>query len=193
MRTMQLAVAGLVALGATVVGAGRAEAQAAVASPFHAGQWGIEGYAAAPMGGVTRFFTPRTALVLALSAERLSTSSDDPASSLRSNKGTVLDATLGLRRHSMIAPRIAGTIGAGVVGGTVHQKIEYSGTFGPSGGNSSYFGAYADFGGQYMVADHFAVGLAYRLTARHLKNGFQEQSGSEFTSSFLPIRATLYF
>ena len=44
-----------------------------------------------------------------------------------------------------------------------------------------------------MVADHFAVGLAYRLSARHLKNGLEEKSGSEFASGFLPVRASLYF
>ena len=44
-----------------------------------------------------------------------------------------------------------------------------------------------------MVADHFAVGIAYRLLGRHVKNSGTSQAGTEFLSNVLPIRATLYF
>ena len=191
---MQLAIAGIVALGAAAVMPNGAEAQAAViASPFHAGQWGIEGYATGQAGGVMRFFTPRTALVFTLAAQHLNTSTDGGGLGVGSNKGTVLDGALGLRRHSMLAGHVAAIVGAGVVGGTVQQRQEYPGIPGSSRYHSSYVGAFADVGGQYMVADHFAVGLAYRVTGRHISNGLSDQKGSEFLAAFLPVRATLYF
>ena len=193
MRKMQLAVAGFVALGAPVIGAGSAGAQATVSSPFHAGQWGIEAYAAGQTGGVMRFFTPRTALVLTLSADKFSTSRDEAAFGPITSKGTEIDGTLGLRRHSMLAEHVAGTVGAGLVAGSVEQKIEYASPPGTSSFHGSYLGAYVDVGGQYMVADHFAIGLAYRLTGQHVKTGATGQTGSEFAMSFLPVRATLYF
>lgn len=196
MTKMQLAAAGIVALGATVIGARGATAQAttaAIASPFHEGQWGVEGYAAGQTGGILRFFTPRTALVLDLSANRVNTSADRAGAGLIRNKATEIDATLGIRRHTMLAQHVAATIGVGAVGGSINQTLEYAFPAGTSKFHSSYFGAYLDAGGQYMVADHFAIGLAYRLTGRHVKSSGTGQSGSEFAMAFVPVRATLYF
>jgi hypothetical protein len=190
---MQLAVAGIVALGASVIGTSSAGAQAAATSPFHAGQWGLEAYAAGQTGGIMRFFTPRTALVLTLSANHLKTNSDEPGSILVSNEATVFDATLGFRRHAVLASRVVGTVGAGAVAGSVQQRQEYRGALSPSSFHSSYYGAYAELGGQYMVADHFAVGVAYRLLGRHVRNSGTSQAGAEFLTNVLPVRATLYF
>jgi hypothetical protein len=193
MNRMKLALAGVLALGAAAIVPNSAEAQAAViASPFHAGQWGIEAYAAGQAGGLIRFFTPRTALAFTLSGNHINTAADGSGPGSGSSKGTQLDATLGLRRHSMLAPRVAAIVGAGLVGGNVQQKQVYSGIPGASTYHSSYLGAYAEAGGQYMIADHFAVGVAYRLTGRHVKNT-TNQKGSEFGAAVLPIRATLYF
>ena len=193
MRRMQLAAACVVALGTTAIGATSAAAQApAIPSPFHAGQWAIEGYAAGQTGGVMRFFTPRTALALTLSADHLDTRSDDASSTLVSSKSTTLDVTLGLRRHTMLASKVAGTFGIGAVGGTVKRRQEYT-IFSPDHFHSGYYGAFADLGGQYMVADHFAVGVAYRFVARHVSNSGSHQAGTELATGVLPIRATLYF
>lgn len=193
MRPVQLAVTGIVVLGASVIGANSAAAQATSSSPFHAGQWGIEAYAAGQTGGIMRFLTPRTALVLTMSANHIKTHSDEPATTLVSNEATVFDATLGFRRHAVLASKVVGTLGAGVVAGSVQQRQEFRGFPSRSSFHSSYYGAYADLGGQYMVADHFAVGVAYRLTGRHLKNSGTGQAGTEFITNVLPVRATLYF
>lgn len=193
MRRMQIAVAGIVALGASAIGAGTAGAQAVAASPFHAGQWGIEAYAAGQTGGIMRFFTPRTALVLTMSANHIKTHSDEPSTPIVSNEATVFDATLGFRRHAVLGSKVVGTLGAGIVAGSVQQRQEYRGFPTRTDFHSSYYGASAELGGQYMVADHFAVGVAYRLLGRHIKNSGNGQAGTEFITNVLPIRATLYF
>ena len=194
MRHLQPAMAAVVALGMSITCVGSAGAQGtAVASPFHAGQWGIEGYAAGQSGGILRFFTPRTALVLTLSGNHVSTSNCEVTPDASSNKGTVVDASLGLRRHSMLAPRVAATAAIGAVGGTVQQRQVSPGPFPPSTYRTSYVGAFAEGGAQYMVADHLAVGLAYRLTARHLSLGITGQKGADFFVGVVPIRASLYF
>lgn len=193
MRTAQLVVAGIVALGAVAASPGGAHAQAAAVSPFHAGQWGIEAYAAGQTGGIMRFFTPRTALVLTVSAAHLKTHTDEPGSTLVSNEATVFDAALGFRRHTMLAAKVVGTLGAGIVAGSVQQQQEYRGIPSRSSFHSSYYGAYAELGGQYMVGDHFAVGVAYRFLGRHVKNTGTSQAGTEFIANVLPVRATLYF
>lgn len=95
----------------------------------------------------------------------------------------------------MLAPKIASTFGGGVEAATTSQRAEYPGT--PSVVNSyrsTSLGAFVEAGGQYMVADHFAIGLAYRLTGSHLssRNGGATH-GFDVETSFLPIRATLYF
>ena len=167
------------------------EASAPVAAPSASGLSGPELWA--QTGGIMRFFTPRTALVLTLSANHLKTNSDEPGSTLVSNEATVFDATLGLRRHAVLASKVVGTAGGGLVAVSVQQRQEYRGALSPSSFHSSYYGAYAELGGQYMVADHFAVGIAYRLLGRHVKNSGTSQAGTEFLSNVLPIRATLYF
>lgn len=196
MRAKHLAVAGVMVLATISLFAPSAGAQTPVSTstgPFHPGQWGIEAYAAGQSGGVLRFFTPRTALVFTLSADRLSTSQDDGAFGPTSNKGTVADIELGLRRHSMVAQHIAATLGGGLLVGSIQQKITYPAPQGTDSYHSAHFGAYVDVGGQYMIADHFAVGLAYRIAGQHVKSGPSGQAGSEFAMSFLPVRATLYF
>ena len=192
MKTAAVASA-VLALGA--LGLSRpAQAQAAtIASPFHAGQWGIEGYATGQTGGVMRFFTPRTALVFTLSTNHISTSSTDNTFGPSTNHATQLDATVGFRRHSMIAQHVAATFGAGLAVGTIQQKETFPPPSGTNSLRSHYLGAFVDLGGQYMVADHFAVGIAYRLAGEHLVSGPANQTGSEFSSAFLPIRAALYF
>ena len=194
MRRIDLVAAAVVALGWVAIIASSAEAQAtASASPFHAGQWGVEAYASGSGGGIVRFFTPRTALALTLTARHLSTKSNDPSSTLLSSKSSLFDATLGFRRHSVLAPRMLGTFGAGAVGGTLQQRQEYVGVFSPNRYHASYYGAYAEGGAQYMVADHFAVGVAYRFTLSHTRNDGTHQTGAEMLAAILPVRATLYF
>jgi hypothetical protein len=190
---MQLVVAGVVALGGSAICASGAGAQAAAASPFHTGQWGIEGYATGGTGGVMRFVTPRTALVLTLSTANTSTKHVDQSASLVSIKMSQVDGTLGFRRHSMLASKVVGVVGLGALGGTSAERDVTTGPIGPYRYRSWYFGGYADFGGQYMVADHFAVGIAYRASARHLKNDISNQAGTQVFTGVLPIRATLYF
>ena len=194
MRGMHLAAAAVVALGTSAITPATAQAQAtATPSPFHAGQWGLEAYAAGQMGGVMRFLTPRTALVLTMAANHYRTSAANAGSTIASDKATEVDATLGVRRHTTLAPRLSGIFDGGAVAGTFQQRREYTGSLNPGRYHAAYYGAYADAGGQYMVADHFAVGIAYRLIVRHIRNDASEQAGTEFISSVLPVRATLYF
>ena len=106
----------------------------------------------------------------------------------------MLDVSLGLRHHTMVAPKIASTFAVGVAGGTRQQRAEYGGALGGvSSYRADYLGAWVEFGGQYMIVDHFAVGLAYNLSARHLAHIAGDQHGFEFATAFRPVRATLYF
>jgi len=189
--------AAAIALGSLATIAGTAEAQAAtIASPFHAGQWGVEAYAHVfGDGGVMRFFTPRTALVLDVAADQISTDANDATSTLQHTNSTMLNLSLGLRHHTMVAPKIASTFAGGVSVSTTRQRSEYEAPSGTSVSSyrANYAGGWVEFGGQYMVADRFAVGLAYDLIGRHISNTGTDQHGFEFATQFRPIRATLYF
>lgn len=191
----RLAIA-IVALGSFALLAGTASAQAAaIPSPFHAGQWGIEAYASLyGGGGVTRFFTPRTALVLDVTADHLEMEADDLANAnLTKTTASTVDISLGVRHHTMVAPKIASTIGVGIRGTTIQRRDEYGNVPASSAYRATYAGAFVEIGGQYMIADHFAVGIAYSLNGRHATNNGSDQHGFEFSTSFLPLRATLYF
>jgi hypothetical protein len=195
MKTAQRLATVVVAMGGLCLTVNDAGAQSATPSPFHAGQWGIEGYASGTTGGLLRFITPRTAIVLDVSGTHTrSTSSATPIlpGDFAKYTSDEFNVALGLRRHVMAAPRMAVTYGVGGLVGTLQQRNEYSGQSANSD-HRSYFGGFADVGGQFMVTDRFAVGLSYRLRLQHNNRSIDDQSGNLISTSFMPIRATLYF
>jgi hypothetical protein len=101
---------------------------------------------------------------------------------------------LGLRHYAIVAPRTAVTLGGGLSVGTAQQKIDFGGG---GGGVSSYRayekGVYAEAGGEYLVNEHFGVGIAYRLAVQRVNIKSDDLTSTAFTTVFLPIRATLYF
>src|SRR3954466_1581119 len=107
MKKTHLAAA-IIALGSAAVAGAAGAQQATIPSPFHAGQWGVEAYADVfGHGGGMRFFTPPTALVFDLAAAHGDTKADDNSNSaLRSSTTNTFDLELGLRHHTMVAPRI---------------------------------------------------------------------------------------
>lgn len=196
MRRARSAIPFLIAVFGAATAEPVAAQQVATPSPFHVGQWGLEASAAGSSGGVLRFITPRTAIVFDVSGAR--SSSEASAGSIVTPGGLVkresylLDVSLGLRRHIMIAPRIAAVYGIGALAGTSQQRIEYAGQD-ASSFYQTRFGGFVDGGGQLMVTDHFAVGLTYRLQLQHSIENTNEGSGNFINASFIPIRATLYF
>ena len=174
--------------------------QGAAAAPTHAGQWGIEAYAAETGGGgLLLFVAPATALVLDGSLARTrSSSNDDGSGQPGGSYFRRIDLSFGLRHHAMVAPHVAATFGAGVATLRETQRFESSGNVGTL--HSTFLGGYGEFGGQYILNDHLAIGAAYRLDLRNVSSkrtdssGFSSnETGSAFGMTFLPIRATLYF
>ena len=95
----------------------------------------------------------------------------------------------------MLAPKIASVFGGGIALGSYAQRDEYSTPANDvTSFHARYIGAYVEAGGQYMVADHLAIGLSYRLAGQHMTaSAASDLHGFQFASSFLPVRATLYF
>ena len=187
----------VIALGSLAAFSTAGAQQATIPSPFHAGQWGVEAYADIfGHGGAMRFFTPQTALVFDLGAEHGDTkAAANSNSTLQKSTTNTLDLELGLRHHTMVAPKVVSTFGAGVDAGTIQRRDEYLGfpSITVSSYRANYVGAFAEVGGQYMIADRFAVGLAFYLSARRTSTNAGDQRGFEYNTSFRPLRATLYF
>ena len=190
MRTMQLAVAGIVALGASIIGTSSAGAQAAATSPFHAGQWGIEAYATPNNGGLLYFFTNQTALVLSGTGQRTTTTQDFNLGSAKTIN-TSFDLALGLRHHKTFAPGMAFIAGGGAFVGAVRQRTEFPGS--TNRYRTSEYGGYGEIGGQYMPTTHFSIGLTYRLEARRTKNKNSGLTALGIGTEFMPVRVSLYF
>jgi hypothetical protein len=190
MRTMRLVVAAGVALGSLAIDARSAGAQEAGASPFHAGQWGIEAYATPNNGGLLYFLTSQTALVLTGTGQRTTTTQDlNPGTS--KTIGASFDLALGLRHHKTFAPGMAFIAGGGAFVGSVQQRNEFMG--GTSRYRTGYYGGYGEIGGQYMPMTHFSIGLTYRLDVRRTTNKNIELTGVGIGTEFMPVRVSLYF
>jgi len=193
MKKVHLAVAAIVALAGSGVAAGSAQAQAAtMTQPFHAGQWGVETYIGDNGGGLLRFFTPQTALVLDASFDHSSMKQDQNAGTYKT-RSNVVNLALGLRHHVPVAAGFSTTFGVAATYGAVVEHQEYSD---PAQNNSyglRYAGGYAEIGGQYMPASHLALGLAYRLAGQHTTVKTFKESGNDFFTTFTPLRVSLYF
>ena len=195
MKKSHFVVFASLALGAMTLGAGSAAAQAVVASPFHAGQWGIEAQATGSGGGVLRFLTDRTALILGVTELHTSYHQEaSPPFQASDTKGNQVDVSLGLRRHNTIAPGIAVTLGAGAMYSKSTQHYEYQGSPGSTNDRrTSGYGGFAEAGGQFMPTAHVAIGIAYRLEALHSKTKEDHLTVNGFATAFLPFRVSLYF
>jgi hypothetical protein len=194
MKKVNLAVAAVVALAVAGLGAETAQAQAAtMTQPFHAGQWGFETYIGDNGGGLLRFFTPRTALVLDATFDHNSMKEDQNVGTYKT-RSNLVDLSLGFRHHVPVAAGFSTTFGAALTYGSAVEHQEYSNT--PAQNNSydaRYAGAFAELGAQYMPASHLALGLAYRLAGQHTTVKSYKQSGNDFFTTFTPLRVSLYF
>jgi len=183
-----------VAVVAMSVCVGRAEAQA-TAEPFHAGEWGIETDVTTNNGSVLRFFTPRTALILGATATHTNFNQQNGANNGEiKTEDNVLNFSLGVRHHSPIAPGISAITGVSAFIGSLQEHREFTGTPQRTDSyRSDYYGAFGEIGAQYMPSNHVAVGVAYRLNMRHDKIKSIEEKGTQFSTSFMPVRVSLYF
>jgi hypothetical protein len=184
----------LVALGSTLLATRALSAQDVVtASPFHGGQWGIEAYATSSGGGVMRFLTSRTAIVLSLSATRTNSTQDEPGFGPIKRTFQGFTASLGLRQHRTFAPGMSLTLAGGATAGTSQSVARYPAV--PDGAHfrENAYGGYAEVGGQYMPTPHIAVGMAYRLGAAHISNKDLNEGSNQYTLEFSPVRVSLYF
>ena len=175
--------------------AGVARAQATL--PFLDGQWGIEASAFGG-GSLLRFVTPRTALLLNLDVNH-SSYDNGPGASPRSRTSNTFTVGAGLRRHAALAPHLASTVEGGLSFAWGRDRAEYGGATGDGIQRTRMFGPYLGFGAQYLVSDHFAVGAAYELYARWVKNRYHDanndfhQASRNYGAQFTPVYATLYF
>jgi hypothetical protein len=190
-KAQQLVMAAMAVVGVCLTADG-ANAQAATPSPFHAGQWGIEGNAYGNSGGVLRFFTPNTAAVIDVLGSHSGSHANDTFAGRRSTTTTnLLIVSLGVRHHKMLVPGIAAVLDVGVAAGTSQRRDNFSGGLGDY--HRNVYGAGVGFGGQYIVADHFAIGLGYQLNANWRREVTVKQHAIDLGATFAPLRATLYF
>ena len=174
------------------------------ALPFSAGQWGLEGSASAsPEGGVMRFFSPKTALVLSGSYYKVSSTDEtnDPFyGSFKVKSGqSVGFARLGLRFFRPLATSLVQFTTVGITAQHINQNQDDPVSGVPLDGTFTNLGAFGEFGAQYHLATRFALGAALRAEYLHV-SGKTTGSGAEmkttgngFSVDFIPIRASIFF
>ena len=151
---------------------------------------------------VLRFRNARSAFVLSASGtlSRFTTEVNGGTDRETSQRGIYLG--LGLRRHTVVAPRVLAQTELGVFTWFNQTRIRGTDAFGaPTVNKMSNWnmGAYGEIGGQYFVASHLALGAAGTLSAGRMQsrtnnNGLRERgSGFAVTTALTPIRITLYF
>ena len=168
---------------------------------IHAGQWAAEFTGGNwSNAGVMRFFSPRSALVLSASGSLSHNTATPDGGSAATSTSQSLFLALGVRRHATVASRVVATteIGAGV--GFSRSKNTSSGLGNPvyQQRNTSY-GIYGEFGGQYFVASHLALGAVASIGGS-VSSGRDEAAGTgtdyrgfNLSASLRPVRVTLYF
>ena len=179
-------------------------ARAQVALPFSAGQWGLEGSATSnPEGGVMRFFSPRTAIVLSGSYFKLSSTDEqnDPFYGnfkVKTSQSVGL-ARLGIRLFRPLATSLVQFTTVGITAQYINQKEDDPISGAPLDGTFTNLGAFGEFGVQYHLATRFAFGAAFRAEYLHLNgkttgNGAElKTTGNGFSVDFIPIRASIFF
>ena len=192
----------VLSLMAVAVRPSLARAQAAL--PFSAGQWGLEGSMSSnPEGGVMRFFSPRTALVLSGSYYKISSTDEqnDPFyGSFKVKTGqSVGFARLGVRLFRPLATNLVQFATVGVTAQHVSQNQDDPISGVPLDGTFTNLGGFGEIGAQYHLAARFAIGAAFRAEYLHV-NGKTTGSGAEiktsgngFSLDFIPIRASIFF
>ena len=174
--------------------------------PYSAGQWGLEASASTnPEGGVMRFFSPKTALVLTGSYSRLSTEDkvDDPFGggtfTVKSTQ-SLAAARLGVRFFRPIATSLVQFTTVGVTAQHLSQNQEDPISGAPFDLTLTNVGAFGEAGVQYHLSPRFAFGAAFRAEYLHVTGKASDNSGTEvnttgngFSFDFTPIRASIFF
>jgi hypothetical protein len=176
------------------------------ALPYSAGQWGLEASASAnPEGGVLKFFSPKTALVLTGSYSKLSTKDEvtDPfggaAASVKTSQSQAA-ARLGLRFYRPIATSLVQFTTVGITAQHVSQNQDDPFSGGQFDVTLNNFGAFGEVGAQYHLGPRFAFGAAFRAEYLHVTGKTTGSSGATgkttgngFSFDFTPIRASIFF
>lgn len=174
------------------------------ALPFSGGQWGLEGSVSSnPEGGVMRFFSPRTALVLSGSYFKVSSTDEqnDPfyGSFKVKSSQSIGFARLGLRFFRPLAASVVQFTTVGVTAQHINQKQDDPVSGVPVDGTFTNLGAFGEFGAQYHLAARFSFGAALRAEYLHLdgkttaSGASVKTTGSGFSVDFIPIRASIFF
>lgn len=187
---------------AAVISPNLARAQDAL--PFRAGQWGLEGSVSAdPEGGVLRFFSPNTALVLSGSYYKLSSEDEqnDPffGNFKAKSSQSVASARLGVRFFRPLATSVVQFTTVGVTAQHNNQKQDDPVSGVPVDAKLTSLGAFGEIGAQYHLAARFAFGTAFRAEYLHVDGKLTgtgaelKTSGNGFSFDFIPIRASIFF
>jgi hypothetical protein len=174
------------------------------ALPFSAGQWGLEGTASSsPEGGIMRFFSPGTALVLSGSYFKISSTDEqnDPfyGSFKVKSSQSVGFVRLGMRFFRPLATSLVQFTTVGITAQYINQNQDDPVSGVPLDGTFTNLGAFGEFGAQYHLATRFALGTAVRAEYLHLHgkttgNGADlKTTGNGFSVDFIPIRASIFF
>ena len=195
MPNFRLALAASLALS---LGAASADAQQSAttpSTPFHAGQWALQGDLNGQFAlGLLRFASPTRALLLTVggSASRRTTEypSSAPVQDLeqRTWAGSA-QASAGVRNYRPVTSVVAvfNTIG---LGGTYQRFFD---------GHTLGGGPFVDLGGQYLLGERFSFGVSSGLSLNYSKTNFGPSSLSPSDDALTVnvgntrVSATVYF
>lgn len=195
MPNFRLALAASLALSLGAASAGAQQSGSTPSSPFHAGQWALQGDLGGQLGlGLLRFASPTRALVLTVggSASHRTTKYPSPAPvpdlEQRTWTGSA-QASAGVRNYRPVTAVVAifNTIG---LGGN-YQRFFNGYTLGG--------GPFVDLGGQYLLGERFGLGVSSGLTLNYSKTTFGASSLSPTDDALTVnvgntrVSATVYF
>ena len=199
MRVRSLAI---VSLAAVAISPLLVSAQEAL--PYSPGQWGLEAAVSPdPEGGVVRFFSPKTALVLSGSYYKLSTKNKvgDPFFGTFTTKTSqsLAAARLGVRFFRPIMTSLVQFTTIGVTAQRISQEQDDPISGAPLDVTLTNLGAFGELGVQYHFGPRFAVGTAFRAEYLHVSGKTTgggadgKTTGNGFSLDFTPIRASIFF
>jgi hypothetical protein len=174
------------------------------ALPYSAGQWGLEASVSPdPEGGVLRFLSPKTAVVLSGSYYTLSTKdkADDPFFGTFTTKTSqsLAAVRLGVRFFRPIATSLVQFTTIGATAQHISEERDDPISGAPLDVRLTNLGAFGELGVQYHFAPRFAVGTAFRAEYLHVSGKTTgsgpdvKTTGDGFALDFMPIRASIFF
>jgi hypothetical protein len=193
MSTARLVLGSLLVVALGPATAAAQERAASTPTPFHAGQWAMQGDIGGPFTvGLLRFRAPTSALVLALGGALSRQTRENPNGTGGSVEESAwaggFNSSVGLRHYRPVTSAVA-----------------LFNTFGLSGNYQRYFqswnlsgGPFLDLGGQYLFGERFSVGVSSALSLSYVYNRYgsspyQNDRALTLQAGATRVSATVYF